>query len=615
MTPDLADRELLLRFEPVMRYTKGERFLPLRVEPYVAACGLWRRLPDEEPARVVPEGELTLEKLAETRDDDSGASYFLKFIDPLNVAQLAAFKVHQRREDWKKGESSRFRAGRGRLARVGYVPRFLDVLFSLTLLVRGRVSGDTAAAAVIAHERMPDRDRHVYYGRVARQDGWICLQYWFFHAFNDWRSGFFGVNDHEADWEMACVYLYEEGEGELKPEWAGYSSHDFSGDDLRRRWDDPELHKEGEHPVIYSAAGSHASYFAPGEYLTELDLPLLSPAVRVLDNGRRLWQRAFRQYRNDISLDNGSRSHVFSIPFVDYARGDGVSIGPGADREWEESEPIDPPPDWLSGYRGLWGLYARDPVAGEDAPAGPMYNRDGTPRRAWYDPVGWAGLDKVAPPNRAQEYIARRRVHLKEECVRLAEEAEESSRRLSGLGVEAAAMSEASHLKKQREEHDKKIEETSKQLDEARRNLAADRALLEALERGEKRLRAGDKGSPRAHISRGHRPASETDLRFDRIAEAWAAISIALSMVVLVALILLASDYLALGLLTLVSLLVFVESGFRKKLTELTTSVTVGLATITSLVLLYEFFWQVVVAAVLAAAAYMLWENLRELWT
>lgn len=606
-----SDRELLRRFEPVVRYTKGERFLPLRVEPYVASCSLWTQKGDEDPVRISAEGELTLGKLAETSHDDSGSRHFLKFIDPLNVAELAAYKVKRRRAERKEGKEGHFRAGRGRLARVGYVPRFLDVLFSLTLLVRGRVSGDTAAAALIAHERMEGRDEHVYYGRVVRRDGWVACQYWFFHAFNDWRSGFFGVNDHEADWEMACLYLYED-EGELVPEWAAYSSHDFTGDDLRRRWDDPEVHKEGGHPVVYSAAGSHASYFAPGEYLTELEIPVLSPVARALGTGRKLWRRVFRQYRGG---NNDSPGHVFSFAFVDYARGDGLSIGPGADVEWDDAIVIDPPPAWVSGYRGLWGLYARDPVAGEDAPAGPMFNRDGTARLAWRDPIGWAGLDKVAPPNRAREYIARRRTLLEEECAWLEEEAAEKSRALSGLGVEASAMGDSFHLKKQREDHEKKISEISGELDEARVRLAADRSLAEALERKERKLGSGDKGPARSHIKHAHRPASETELRFDRIAEAWAAISIALSMVVLVALMLFAREYLVFGLLALVSLLVIVESGFRKRLTELTTSVTVGLATAATLILIYEFLWQAAVASVLAAAAYMLWENLRELWT
>jgi hypothetical protein len=92
-------------------------------------------------------------------------------------------------------------------------------------------------------------------------------------------------------------------------------------------------------------------------------------------------------------------------------------------------------------------------------------------------------------------------------------------------------------------------------------------------------------------------------------------VSIALTMVGFVLLALFAREYLVFGLVGLLSLLVFIESGFRRRLVELTTSVTVGLATVSALVLLYEFFWEAVVAAVLLAAGYMLWENLRELKT
>jgi hypothetical protein len=40
-----------------------------------------------------------------------------------------------------------------------------------------------------------------YYGRVVREGGDTVCQYWFVCPFNDWRSTFHGVNDHEADWE------------------------------------------------------------------------------------------------------------------------------------------------------------------------------------------------------------------------------------------------------------------------------------------------------------------------------------------------------------------------------------------------------------------------------
>ena len=71
---------------------------------------------------------------------------------------------------------------------------------------------------------MSEREQYRYHGRVLRQDGWIVLQYWFFYAFNDWRSGFYGANDHEGDWEKILVYLSESETGEVRPEWVAYAA-------------------------------------------------------------------------------------------------------------------------------------------------------------------------------------------------------------------------------------------------------------------------------------------------------------------------------------------------------------------------------------------------------
>jgi len=245
-----SDVELLRRFEPVVRYTQGEHFLPMDAEPYVRACSLWVQRPGGEPECLVPQGELTLDHLAQPRADEFGAVHYLRLTSPLNPLELAAYNRQRRRAE--RDSRNRFHAGRGRLARVGYVSRFVDALFSLTLLARGRVPGDAAAAAVLAYERMMAEQQHYgYHGRVVREGGWIALQYWFLYAYNDWRSGFYGVNDHESDWEMIYIYLSESQDGDVRPEWVAYASHDFAGDDLRRRWDDPEVTKIGEHPVVY----------------------------------------------------------------------------------------------------------------------------------------------------------------------------------------------------------------------------------------------------------------------------------------------------------------------------------------------------------------------------
>jgi hypothetical protein len=611
-----TERALLRRFEPVIRYTRGERFFPMDVKPYVRACSLWMQRPDEDPVCLIPEGELTLDKLAQPRASGFEAVYFLKFIEPLDIRKLAAYNLQRIMQGFtKKGSQDVFRAGRGRLARVGYASRFVDALFSLTLLARGRVPGDTATAAILEYRRiLTEKEHYCYHSRVVRQNGWIALQYWFFYPFNNWRSGFFGVNDHEADWEMIYVYLSESDEGEIHPEWVAYASHNFSGDDLRRRWDDPELEKVGEHPVIYAGAGSHASYYAPGEYLAELELPFLSPLVRLMDKLQKFWQKTLRRDQDQQAQPSSqSEFNIFRVPFVDYARGDGLSIGPGQDKEWEEPRLLDPTPAWALNYRGLWGLYACDPISGENAPAGPLYNRDGTMRRAWYDPLGWAGLDKLPPPDETLARLQEQRTEVNARRAELVEAISQKSRELTGLGVEAAAMQERPYLKKQHAAHQEKITALSNELDQLRAQLASDKALLEAMDLYGKQLQAGECGPARAHLHRVHRPASDDELRLSRFAEMWAAISIGLMMICFVVLVLFSRQHLVLGLVAIVSLIVFIESSFRGQLSRLIASVTIGLAVVSALVILFEFFWLIVVLAVLIAGSYIMWENLREL--
>ena len=615
-----ARRALLRRFEPVIRYTRGESFFPMDVEPYVRASSLWMQQPGTEPECLVPEGELTPEKLAQPRSEGSNTVYFLKFIDPLNIARLAAYRLRLVRQGLtKRGTRDRFRPGRGRLARVGYLSRLVDAVFSLTLLARGRVPGDTAAGAALEYEHiltenLGEKERYCYYGRVVRRNGWITLQYWFFYPFNNWRSGFFGVNDHEADWEMIAVYCADSKEGEIHPEWVAYASHDFSGDDLRRRWDDPELEKVDDHPVIYAGAGSHASYYTGGEYLAELELPFLAPLVQLLDRLQRSLRKALGRDQDEgaETLDQ-TEFNIFRVPFVDYARGDGISIGPGQDKEWGEPRLLDPVPAWASNYRGLWGLYARDPISGENAPAGPLYNRDGTVRRAWYAPLSWAGLDKVPSPGEASLHVQERQAEIAARRTELASLVSEKSQRLIGLGVEASAMRRHPHLKMLFVDHQERIRTLSDELDQLRSQLAADDALLEAMEMYGEQLQAGEREPVRAHIHRAHEPASDDELRLNRWAEMWAAISIGLIMISFVLLVLFSRKHLILGLAAMVSVMVFIESGFRGQLSRLIASVTIGLAIAATLVLIFEFFWLIVVLAVLTAGSYIIWENVREL--
>jgi hypothetical protein len=606
---------LLRRFEPVIRFTKGEWFYPMDAEPYVDACSLWVRRPGEDAVCVVPAGDLTLERLAQQPEDSSGAVHYLKISTPKEDERrglLARLLVrHSRKDpDWPR---ETFRAGRGRLARVGYISRLADALFSLVLLTRGRVPGGDVEGARVLYGRLMVKEEHFrYHGRVIRQNGWIVLQYWLFYAFNDWRSNFFGANDHESDWEKVMVFLSESESGEVRPEWVAYAAHEETGDDLRRRWDDPELEKSGEHPVVYVCAGSHASRYSRGEYLTELAFPLPRAFAAVRRFARRFWYITLRQYTDEPSAELPYER--FTIPFVDYGRGDGLSVGPGQEREWDPPRLMqDPLPSWVAGYRGLWGLFTRDPFEGEDAPAGPMYDRDKTISREWYDPVGWAGLDKVPTRTEELDVIIKRQAEIDERRDRLRSEIQEKSSRLKALGMDAEATRDRSHLSKLYETQTRHIEVLSKEVEEMRAELAEDEVLHESLGEHAERLRNGERSPAHAHMSHPVRPVSEEETHAGRVAQLWASISIALVLVTLILIIAYERSHLLSALVFAIAVFAFIEAGFRRRLARFIVSLNVALAVVGALVILEQYFWSVIVLAVLGIGFYILWENLREL--
>jgi hypothetical protein len=234
--------------------------------------------------------------------------------------------------------------------------------------------------------------------RAVRDAGYLVLQYWFFYAMNDWRSTFSGVNDHEADWEQITLFLTAPDDGgDPELAWVAFSAHDEVGDDLRRRIDDPDLQLvDGTHPVVHAGAGSHSGAYLAGDYIVSVSPPAMEKLTR-------RWRRFARMIMPTSTRERPG----IGLPFIDYRRGDGPSIGPGSERTWT-AVALDEETPWVRDYRGLWGYDTRDPFGGERAPAGPRYERDGSTRLAWDRPVGWAGLDKV-PPTRADELAALQR--------------------------------------------------------------------------------------------------------------------------------------------------------------------------------------------------------------
>lgn len=598
-----SDLELLRRYEPVVRYTQGEQFFPTDVDRYVKQCSLWAHYPDGRDELLVKQDDMDLEKLVQPRPAVFGTVHYLRFIESLSLTESAEVLANQLR--LRRLLKNNFHAGIGRLARGGLLPRVADALFTISFLLRGRVPAATAAAAELDYFHMrAKKDQNVYYGRVVRkgQNNWVVLQYWFFYCFNSWRSGFGGVNDHESDWEMITIYLYQDGD-QLVPEWAAYASHDFHGDDLRRRWDDrSQLDLVDGHPVVYAGAGSHASYFRKGEYQAEVNLDLPSWVHSAHQAWSKLWNQLLDQEPGD----------PFRIPFVDYARADGESIGPGQSHTWTPVI-IDETTPWVGEYRGLWGLFARDPISGENAPAGPMYNRDGSPRDSWYDPLGFAGLDKIPPPPDALRLLEKNAADITSRQALLGTLIPEKAGELQAMGARLKSMEDNPHLAKQYAALEKKIAALVEEVRGYRREYSENAALLEGLAGRLDRQKKGLPDDPRAHIRHLAMPVKSARMRFDRAAEAWAAVSLSLLLFGIIVLVLFAPHYLLVGLAVITLLFIVTESVLRGAFIETVGQLTVFLAVIGSVILLIHFWKWFLVAALLAVAVFLMFQRLREL--
>jgi hypothetical protein len=122
--------------------------------------------------------------------------------------------------------------------------------------------GCTYAKALAALKRA-GRAPAVTYAHIARQPGYpgFVLQYWFFYYFNQF-------NDlHEGDWEgMQIAFDVAAPAEALTTSPTEIVVFQHAGGE-HADWDDPKVEKEGTHPVVYSAAGSHATFYGSALYL------------------------------------------------------------------------------------------------------------------------------------------------------------------------------------------------------------------------------------------------------------------------------------------------------------------------------------------------------------
>ncbi len=389
----MPETDLHTRYAPIMRFSRGERFFPMAMDDFLAYTALYSK-GSQRPA--VPRGQVTADDLQRRGADE----LFLRSVEggPLTGAEVAdQWGTTTLKLLWE-ATSKPLVAWTPTLAGLTYrwfsektsaaTQRFWwnDLVFAQLSRALGTdlgrddlprfvLPGDMRQAAITAYdESQAGRPRFTYYYRTVREGDYLNLQYWFFYAYNDWGNGYGGFNDHEGDWEGFHIFFKLDGGRPVEPPaFVCFLGHESR---LTKPWDHPDVERDGTHPVIYVAAGSHASY--PQSKLYPL-----------------------------VTLYN----------LIDYATGDARTL---AHTDWVNRIALTDSSDLaLLNYRGSWGtrywlnlnwlqtslrhvtaagnvlayvLPGEITLPGISAPRGPRFDTAGRERETWRNPLAFAGI-------------------------------------------------------------------------------------------------------------------------------------------------------------------------------------------------------------------------------
>jgi hypothetical protein len=212
--------------------------------------------------------------------------------------------------------------------------------------LEGKALGDTCVYSKAFHKLVEEgRAPAITYAHVAREpnhDG-FALQYWFFWYFNQF-------NDlHEGDWEgMQLTFGADTATQALKEEPGEAIVFQHAGGE-RADWGDAKVQKEGTHPIVYPAAGSHATFYDSAVYI---------------QNGQR---------------GSGVGCDVTTEPLREL-RPRPVLM--------PETAPRNGPFEWLS-YDGRWGEREK---GFNNGPTGPQT------KTVWREPFAWMAKQRTTSP-------------------------------------------------------------------------------------------------------------------------------------------------------------------------------------------------------------------------
>jgi hypothetical protein len=266
---------------------------------------------------------------------------------------------------------------------------------------------------------------------------------------------------------------------------------------------------------------------------------------------------------------------------------------------------------WVSQYRGLWGLDTRDRMGGERAPAGPMYERSGTIRKSWYDPLGWVGLDKIFPPSDLPGEIDERIADVRAGLEALDERIALDRERLRVLALDVESLRAAEHFSGIYEVKEKELQAAQQGFQELVRRHVELTEIRNALFQYQRRVQAGDLGPPAAHLQ--HAPRPTPPIEHHRVLEIWAAISGAAALLSFGYLVIYRPSYWILMVLVVAVIFGFIDSITRGNSDRYLVGLAVTLATINGLILFIEFWQIALILPLILLVIFVLRDNLREL--
>lgn len=211
----------------------------------------------------------------------------------------------------------------------------------------------------------PDYNKVCYAREVYDPSGkFVLIQYWYAYFYNDFW------NDHEMDWETVMI-VFALDEGDPRPIHCAISAH-HTGFVLDWR----EVEKEGTHPVIYVANGSHANYFyGPGWYNTvdifqTEEFNRLASKYAAIFKGERV---ELKDYTTSRGSDGETLVEAMHIPADETKWNTGY---------WR----------WLK-QKGLWGSRGLlGSTLGDSGPSGPQLNQ-----LKWDVPFDWVYKECMPP--------------------------------------------------------------------------------------------------------------------------------------------------------------------------------------------------------------------------